>query len=140
MRKGDEARTAALRLAATSRTADVDERLVDAVRYLDRKNQPAGVAAVARQAGVSRSTVYARKTVVDEVVALRSHGTGPEPIATRATEASMATMNKALRAEITRLEAELKVARREISRLIATQRSTGTVTPMRRPTSNARRA
>ncbi|MFP5253874.1 MAG: hypothetical protein ACLGH4_08765 [Actinomycetes bacterium] len=134
MRSGERSRAAALREAAQARTADVDERLLDAIRYLDRKALPITVASVAREAGVSRQSIYARGDLLREIRALGNrHPSESAAVsaAARASAASLKARNTALLNENRRLKEALTRAERKIGELIAERRNGGPATSLR---------
>jgi hypothetical protein len=119
-------REEALAAASSDRRQDVDNRIKTAMLTLDRTGQAITVAAVAREAGVARQSVYSRPDVMSEIQRLRQHPlpeTSRARQAERSSEASMAARNTVLLDENRRLRRELGSARDQIAVLMGDLRT-----------------
>ncbi|MEO5710797.1 MAG: hypothetical protein ABIQ59_13355 [Nocardioidaceae bacterium] len=134
MTSAERARNKALQEATDARALDVDVRLTDALRYLNKRALPINVSSVARQAEVSRQSIYARKDLCSEVqaIARQNHANQPSgPASGRASDGSLRAKNTVLLNENRRLKKELARAQQQVGDLIAERRLGAPVTPLR---------
>jgi Family of unknown function (DUF6262) len=95
-------------------------RAIQAIRELDHSGAPLTFAAVAANAGVSRSWLYAQPDIRGEIVRMREATSrspaAPIPAAQRSTDASLLRRLEAAHAERRRLQEENTRLRQEIAR------------------------
>jgi hypothetical protein len=113
--------TAPIIAAARHRHELTRAKAIQAIRELDHAGSPVTFAAVAGQAGVSRSWLYSQPDIRAEIARLRDATTrsSPEPIpaSQRASGASLLRRLEAAHAERTRLLKECTRLREENARL-----------------------
>ena len=109
--------TAPIIAAARQRHQLTRSRAIHALRELDRAGTPLTFAAVARQAGVSRSWLYAQDDIREEIRRLRDatqrSASPPIPASQRASDASLLRRLEAAHAERNRLQEERARLREE---------------------------
>ncbi|SRR5712691_11550863 len=117
-------------------------KAIQAIRELDRAGTPATFAAVAGQAGVSRSWLYSQPDIRDQIQHLRDatgrSATAPVPASQRASDASLLRRLEAAHAERgkllderRRLLEERDRLRSQVARMLGEQRQAGN--PARKP-------
>jgi hypothetical protein len=123
--------TAHLLAAAARRTAETRRRTAEALRHLDTAGTPITFAAVADEAGVSRSWPYRDPDIRGEIEQLRATTpaatSSPVPAAERATDASTRRRVETLLGDNRALREENRRLRDQIAVLLGEQRAaTGT--------------
>ncbi len=119
-------RTAAMVEAAKHRSTASRASISQAARRLADSGDSVTVASVAREAGVSRQTVYQHRDLLAQIVTLRATSTGRRgpalPVAQRASEGSLRARLQAQKAQIedlrgqnAALRAELAAARSQVA-------------------------
>jgi hypothetical protein len=112
-------------------------KAIQAIRELDRAGTPVTFAAIAGQAGVSRSWLYSQPDIRDQIQQLRDttgrSPTSPVPPSQQASDASLLRRIEAAHAERkqlleerTRLMQERDRLRRQVARMLGEQRQAGT--------------
>jgi hypothetical protein len=106
--------------AARQRAVETRRRAVAALRRLDAIGQPVSFDAVAREAAVSRSWLYAQPDLRIEIGRLRAQqgrvpSSPPIPARQRASEASLRRRLEAVNAEIRRLQEENQRLREQLA-------------------------
>ncbi|MFJ9822576.1 DUF6262 family protein [Streptomyces sp. NPDC101151] len=114
--------------AARQRATATRERAIAALRRMDAAGQPVSFDAVAREAGVSRSWLYAQPDLRAEISRLRErHGPAPSPsqvpVQQRASDASLLRRLEAATARNRQLEAEVRELRDQLARALGQQRA-----------------
>ncbi len=136
--------TAPIIAAARRRHELTRARAIQAIRELDRAGTPVTFAAVAGQAGVSRSWLYSQPDIRGQIQQLRNttsrSATAPVPASQRASDASLLRRieaahgeRKQLLQERARLIQERDQLRRQVARMLGEQRQAGN--PARTPPS-----
>ncbi|WP_167161590.1 DUF6262 family protein [Streptomyces sp. MBT27] len=120
--------------AARQRAAATRSRAVAALRRMDAAGQPVSFDAVAREARVSRSWLYAQPDLRTEISRLRERrGPAPTtpqvPAQQRASETSLLRRLEAATARNRQLEAEVRELREQLARVLGQQRADAVVTP-----------
>lgn len=114
--------------AARRRSEHTRAKAIQALRTLDNKGQPVTFEAVAAQAGVSRSWLYAQHDLRAEIEQLRDTGrrepTSPVPARQRSSEASLLRRLEAANDRIRRLTKENKDLRERLALALGEQRAT----------------
>lgn len=111
--------------AARRRSQDTHRRATDALRRLDQTGTLITFAAIAAQAGVSRSWLYRQPDLRAEIERLRpdhKHNRPLLPAALRASEASLHAQRQALQTEIDRLTEENRRLTRQAELLLGQRR------------------
>lgn len=121
-----------LRAAARRRSTDTRRRAVKALRQLDATGTPITFDTVAREAGVSRSWIYAQTDLRTEIERLRErHRATPSapivPDRQRATDASLLRRLEAATERIRRLEHDNHELRDALAEALGQQRSDRTL-------------
>lgn len=112
--------------AARRRSHDAHQRAAAALRRLDQTGTPISVAAIAAEAGVSRSWLYRQADLRAEIERLRPDHTHNQPLlpaALRASEASLHAQRQALQTEIDRLTEENRRLSRQAELLLGERRA-----------------
>jgi len=105
--------------AARRRALETHDRAVRALRLLDATGRPVTITTVAREAGVSRSWLYAQTDLRAEIERLRAQqplaSSPPIPVRQRASDASLRRRLEAVNAEIRRLRQENQRLREQLA-------------------------
>jgi hypothetical protein len=117
-----------LRAAASRRTTDTRKRAVKALRRLDTTGAPVNFDTVAREAGVSRSWLYAQTDLRTEIQRLRERqrtasSTPAVPDRQRATDTSLLRRLEAATERIRRLERDNRELREALAQALGEHRA-----------------
>lgn len=122
--------------AARHRSEYTRAKAVQALRTLDAAGDPVTFEAVARQAGVSRSWLYAQPDLRAEIEQLRAAHrrapASPVPARQRASDASVLRRLEAANDRVRRLSEENRQLRDQLARALGEQRTATTRTSPRR--------
>jgi hypothetical protein len=114
--------------AARRRSEYTRAKAIRALRTLDNSGQPVTFEAVAAQAGVSRSWLYAQHDLRAEIERLRDTGrrapTSPVPARQRSSDASLLRRLEAANDRIRRLTEENNTLRERLALALGEQRAT----------------
>lgn len=117
-------------IAARHRSEQTRQRAIAALRRLDAVGQPVSFDAVAREASVSRSWLYAQQDLRTEIQRLRQRHpaatAAPPPDRQRASEPSLLRRLEAATARIRHLEADNQQLRDALARALGERRAAGT--------------
>ena len=126
--------------AARHRAEQTRQRAVTALRRLDAVGQPISFDAVACQARVSRSWLYAQPDLRTEIQRLRHRNLATTPAAPpdrqRASEPSLLRRLEAATARIRHLEADNQQLRDALARALGERRANGALRQASRDTPN----
>jgi hypothetical protein len=100
----------ALRGHARQRSENARRAVERAIRNLSRRQQPINVNAVARQAGVTRRTIYNHADLLDRI---RAHGSPPVPASAHEGDDNPVTAALRRQLEIQKASYEATIARLE---------------------------
>lgn len=118
--------------AARRRSEYTRSKAIQALRSLDATGKPVTFDAIAKQAGVSRSWLYAQPDLRAEIERLReAHRREPQsliPARQRASDASLLRRLEAANARIRRLTEENQQLREQLARALGEQRAATTRT------------
>nr|WTB34470.1 DUF6262 family protein [Streptomyces sp. NBC_00830] len=120
--------------AARQRAVTTRSRAVAALRRMDAAGQPVSFDAVAREARVSRSWLYAQPDLRAEISRLRERrapapATPQIPAQQRASDTSLLRRLEAATARNRQLEDEVRELREQLARVLGQQRADAVVTP-----------
>ena len=124
-----------LRAATRRRSKDTRQRAVKTLRHLDATGTAVTFDSVAREAGVSRSWLYAQPDLRGEIERLRdrhrTHSPAPlVPDRQRATDASLLRRLEAATERIRRLEQDNRELREALAEALGRQRSARSLGPI----------